>query len=131
MRKAGLLRIVTLIIGIIFLILGISGLLSNEVFGWFTTNSFQACIQILIAVAAFVSFAGKNYRPFLKFLGIILMLVGLIWFLGIGGDWLVRIFNINRPLAIFNLVIGLIVLVLALTLKSTQANHRSTIDIVF
>lgn len=131
MRKAGMLRIVTLLIGFFFLIQGISGLFSNEVFGWFTTNSFQASLQIIVAIAAFIFFAGKNYRLFLKFLGIILILVGLIWFWGIGGDWLIRIFNINKPLAILNLVVGLIVLVLALTFKSTQQHQRSSIDIVF
>lgn len=131
MRKASLIRVFTLLVGFFFLLLGIWGLFSDVVFGRFTTNSFLAGIQIALGVASLISFAARSYKPFLKYLGIILTLIGVIWFWGGGSDLLMRLFNINRSMAYFNLILGLIVLVLALTLKTSKQHQENSVDIVF
>jgi hypothetical protein len=131
MNRTNLLPILTVLLGIFFLTGGIWGLFSTEVFGTFRTNRFNATIQIILGISALVSATKGASRGFLKFLGILLILVGVLWFIGTGAETLVRILNVNRTVAFFNIGIGALALILANTIKSTQPHHQNSVDIIF
>lgn len=131
MSRKKLLPFITIIIGIFFLVAGIWGLFSTEVFSVLRTNRFNATIQIILGIAAIVSVYNGTTKGFLKFFGILLILVGVLWFIGGGADTLVRILNVNRSVAFFNIGVGLLALILASTVKPTQPHHHNSVDIIF
>lgn len=130
MRKLNLLKVLSIMIGILFLISGIWGFSSRIVFGMFTTNILHAIFQMIIGCAT-IFFASVGYcKLFLKILGSSMLLLGFSWFMG-GDQMLIQVFNTNRSFAFFNLLFGFLVLVLAITLKSAQSRQHNSVDIVF
>ena len=96
------------IVGIFLLIEGIWGLSSNVIFGVLTTNRFHAVVHILLGVASIVLGLGKRAKGYLLFLGILLLVVGILHFVPGASDAVHTIFNVNTTVAIFNIVIGIL-----------------------
>lgn len=103
-----------LIIGVLLLIEGIWGHLSDVVFGILTTNRTHAAIHVVLGlVGIFVALKG-GARQFCLFLGGLLLLVGVLRFVpGVSG-MIVSILNVNEAVACVNIVVGIIALVIGL-----------------
>jgi len=95
-------------IGIFLLIEGVWGLFSDVVFGIFTTNITHAVIHIILGILGVVLGFRKNAGGFCTFLGILLVLVGLFRFVSGTGEFLIKVLNINEPVAYLNIIVGLI-----------------------
>lgn len=100
-------------IGAFLLIEGIWGLTSPVVLGVLTTNTTHAIIHIALGLVGIVTGIRGTARGFCIFLGILLAGVGLLWFVPGANELLVRLLNVNRAVALFNIVVGVIALLFA------------------
>jgi len=66
MSRKKLLPFITIIIGIFFLVAGIWGLFSTEVFSVLRTNRFNATIQIILGIAQSFLFTTEQQKDFLN-----------------------------------------------------------------
>lgn len=96
------------IIGIFLLIEGIWGLSSDYVFGVLSTNRFHAVVHIILGILGIVLGLGKKAKGYLLFLGILLLIVGILHFVPGAAEALRTIFNVNTTVAIFNIVLGIL-----------------------
>jgi hypothetical protein len=102
-----------LIIGILLLVEGIWGLFSFKVFGALTTNPSHAVIHIALAVAALWAWRSGRACGYSTFLGILLLVVGILWFMP-GTQWvIIQFLNVNLAGAWVNIGIGLVALLCA------------------
>lgn len=102
-----------LAIGGFLLIEGIWGLFSPVVFGVLTTNVLHACIHIVLGLIGIYTGMKGGARQFSLYLGILLVAVGIMRFLPVLGDITVSLLNVNQAVAIFNIVVGIIALLVA------------------
>ena len=101
-------------IGILLLIQGIWNLLDPPFLGVFTSNILHAVIHILLGVIGIWTGWTSGAYGFCLFLGILLLGVGVLFYVqGIGGI-LESLFNLNSAVARLNIVIGAISLLFAL-----------------
>lgn len=103
-------------LGVLLLIEGAWGLFSDRVFGIFTTNRLHAVIHIALGVLGVVMGFRNNTRDYLRYVGSLLVAVGIVRFIPFVGDMVVRMFNVNFPLALFNIAVGLTCLSVSATL---------------
>lgn len=102
-----------LLIGAFLLIEGIFGLTSPVVFGVLTTNLTHAIIHILLGVVGIgLGWMGRA-RGYCIFLGILLLIVGLLRFVPGASEFVVRILNVNPAVAWLNIVVGAVALLVA------------------
>ena len=94
------------------LVEGIWGLVHPVVFGFLTTNRTHAVIHVLLALWGLKAAFTTGARSFLWALGVLLLLVGGLFFLPGGRQW-TDLLAVNRPGAVLNLLIGLIALLSA------------------
>lgn len=112
----------TVTLGLFLLIEGIWGFFSPVVFGVFTTNTMQAVIHLLLgAIGIFAGFFGRS-QGYLFFVGLLLVVVGVLWFLSGATELVVHLLNLNRAVAVLNVVIGIVSLALA---RPTSASADS------
>jgi len=96
-----------LCIGAFLLVEGIWGFFSPVVFGVLTTNTTHAVIHVILgAIGVWVGRGGGNARVYCTFLGVLLLVVGIAYFLPITGLLVQKIFNVNTAVAIVNLAVG-------------------------
>ena len=105
--------IFAIIIGVFLLIEGIWGEFSDVVFGVLTTNRVHATIHILLGIVGIYTGLKGGAKGFLIFLGILLAAVGALWFVPGLGELIVSILNVNRAVAVFNIIVGIASLVIA------------------
>jgi len=106
-----------IILGIFFLIGGIWGLFSDVVFGVFTTNLSHAVIHIIIGITAIGMGAIKLARIYCFVVAFVLLVVGILRFIPRADELVVTVFNVNMPLAYFNIVVGVFSLIVGLVRK--------------
>lgn len=103
-----------MIVSIFLLIEGIWGTVSPVVFGVFSTNLLHAIIHIVLGgVGLFLSLRA-NSVGFSIILGVLLLIVGLLYFVQRLQTDLVELLNINTNVAVFNIVVGLLCLAVAI-----------------
>jgi len=107
-------------VGAFLLIEGIWGLFSPVVFGVFTTNLIHACIHIVLGIIGLMVGVKGRARGFLLFLGVLLLAVGILWFVPGINQLIVTILNVNQAVAILNIVVGGLALLIALTDRSPR-----------
>lgn len=105
--------IYALLIGLFLVVEGIWGLTREVVFGILTTNLTHAIIHLVLGIVGiFVGGIGRA-RGFCIFLGILLLVVGLLRFLPGASELIVQILNVNIAVAWVNIVIGAIALIVS------------------
>ena len=119
----------TVTLGLFLLIEGIWGFFSPVVFGVFSTNTLHAVIHLLLgAIGIFAGSFGRS-QGYLFFVGLLLLVVGVLWFLSGATELVVHLLNVNRAVAILNVVIGIVSLVLArpasVSADSTAPFHQN------
>ena len=103
-------RRVATVIGVFLLIEGAWGLFSPVVFGVLTTNTLHAGIHILLGIAGLWMGRGDMARGYLTFVGTLLLVVGLLWFVPVVSGILGSVLNVSSTVAWFNIVVGIICL---------------------
>ena len=109
-----LIRRFATLLGIFLLIEGIWGLFSPVVFGVLSTNTTHAVIHIVLGVIGILTGRSDSARPYLMFVGALLILVGVLFFVPGASALVVSILNVNRAVAFFNIIVGVICLAAAL-----------------
>lgn len=103
------------IIGTFLLIEGMLGFSSPVVFGVFSTNRLHACIHIVLGcIGLFTRFRGGT-RTFALLVGILLIAVGVLYFIPGVSALIVSLLNVNTAVAVFNIVVGIVGVVVART----------------
>ncbi len=118
--KQSISSIFAIFIGIFLLIEGIWGQFSDVVFEILTTNRFHATIHILLGLVGIWTGIKGGSRSFLKFLGMLLTTVGIMWFVPSLSELVVNILNVNQNVAVFNIIVGIISLIIAFTSPRVQ-----------
>lgn len=103
----------TIALGLLLLVEGIWGLFNPLVFGVLATNTLHAIIHVALGIAGlWAGWAGRS-RGYLLFVGILLLAVGLLWFVPGPKDLIVRMLNVNQAVAWVNIAVGIVSLLLA------------------
>ena len=102
-----------LVIGAFLLVEGIWGLFSPVVFGVLTTNILHACIHIVLGILGFYTGMKGGARTYSLYLGVLLIAVGIMRFLPVLGDITVSLLNVNQAVAVFNIVVGVIAVMIS------------------
>lgn len=108
-----------LIVGVFLLVEGIWGEFSDVVFGVLTTNRLHATIHIVLGIVGIWTGMKGGAREFCIFLGALLLAVGVFRFVPVVGDLMVSLLNVNQAVAIFNIVVGIVSLLIAFTSRPT------------
>ena len=118
--KRSISSIFAIFIGIFLLVEGIWGQFSNVVFEILTTNRLHATIHIILGLVGIWTGIKGGSRSFLKFIGILLTAVGIMRFVPGLNDLVVNILNVNQNVAVFNIIVGIISLIIAFTSSRVQ-----------
>ncbi len=122
-RENGISGPYAIIIGIFLLIEGMWGEFSYVVFGVLTTNRTHATIHILLGLVGIWTGLKGGARGFCIFLGVLLIAVGVLRFVPGVGDLIVSLLNVNRAVAYFNIVVGVVSLVVAFVSRRSRATE--------
>ncbi|MEO7368705.1 MAG: DUF4383 domain-containing protein [Gemmatimonadaceae bacterium] len=110
------------ILGAFLLVEGIWGMFSPVVFGVLSTNWLHAGIHIVLGlIGIYVGMKG-GAKPFLTYVGALLIVVGVLRFVPGVNDFLVSLLNVNYPVAYFNIVVGIISIIIARTSRSAATS---------
>jgi Domain of unknown function (DUF4383) len=101
-----------MLLGAFLIIEGIWGLFSPVVFGVLSTNTLHAVIHIVLGIAGVLAGRGGFVRNYLLGVGGLLVVVGILRFIPGASDLVVSLLNVNVAVAYFNIVVGLISLVI-------------------
>ena len=106
-----------LVIGLFLVIEGIWELFSPVVFVVLTGNLLHGVIHIALGLIALYLGWNARARSFCILLGLLLLVVGGLWFVPGPKELVVQLLNVNQAVAILNLLVGSISLLLGLTTK--------------
>lgn len=95
-----------LLVGILLLTQGIWNLIDPPFLGIFTSTLLHAVIHIVLGIAGIWTAVRKGAYIFLIFLGILLLTVGLLYFVEPAKVILVDLFGVNDPVAWLNIALG-------------------------
>ncbi len=102
------------ILGVFLLIEGIWELFSPVVFGVLSGNVTHGIIHIVLGVLGLWTGTRGGARGFCIFIGLLLLVVGALWFVPSGHELIVRLLNVNQAVTFLNLIVGAIALLLGL-----------------
>ena len=92
---------------------GVWELFSPMVFGVFASNPLHGAIHIALGILGLL-LATRGHAPgFLTGLGILLLAVGVMWFIPLTRSLPEDLLNVNRAVAIFNVILGGVSLLVA------------------
>jgi len=114
-REGGISSTFATLVGAFLLVEGIWGMFSPVVFGVLTTNVLHASIHIVLGLIGIWTGMKGGSRGFLTFLGVLLLAVGVLRFVPVAGELLASLLNVNTSVALFNIVVGIVSLVVART----------------
>jgi hypothetical protein len=117
-------RAYTLVLGIFFLVDGVWGLFERVTFIVLTTNRLHAAIHIILGATGIWAARAGFVRPYLFWIGVILLSAGALWFVPTLSDVVVQLLNINHAVAVANITLG--VFSLALALRTTSVKNPDT-----
>ncbi|MDQ2665891.1 MAG: DUF4383 domain-containing protein [Gemmatimonadota bacterium] len=108
------------IIGVFLLVEGIWGLFSPVVFGVLTTNMLHASIHIVLGILGLYTGMKGGARAYALGLGVLLIAVGVMRFLPVVSALTVSLLNVNQAVAIFNIVVGVIAVMVSRSAAGTR-----------
>ena len=117
MKQSNLLSGYTIIISIFLIIEGIWGMFSTTVFGVLTTNTLHASIHILLGIIGIYTGLKGGARSFCIFFGSLVVLVGILRFVPGADDLVIKLLNVNVAVAYFNIIVGVISILIAMSAK--------------
>ena len=113
--------IFALLVGILLLLQGIWNLIDPPFLGIFTSNLLHAVIHVVLGIIGIWTGLRSGAYTFLIFLGILLLSVGLLFYVEAARELLVDLFNVNEAVAWLNIGIGsLSILAVMLSSKPPQ-----------
>src|SRR5687768_7268368 len=110
-----MIRPYTFLLSAFFLIEGIWGLFSSVVFGGLTTNTTHAVIHVLLGITGLLAWNFGNMRLYGTLVGLLLLVVGIMYFIPGTDNFTQRAFNLNRAGAYCNLAVGMLTLLVSRT----------------
>ena len=113
MIKAGIPRQFALLVGAFLIVEGVLELNHSTVFGVFATNTTHGVIHLVLGIVGLLAALKGRASQFLTFLGALLLLVGVLWFIPPTRSMPENFFNVNRAVAIFNVILGGVSLLVA------------------
>jgi uncharacterized membrane protein HdeD (DUF308 family) len=102
-----------ILIGVLLLIQGIWNLIDPPFLGIFTSNLLHAVIHIILGLAGIWYGRKGTAFGYCLFLGILLLAVGILYYIEVVGKILEELFNLNTPVVWLNIGIGLLSLFMA------------------
>lgn len=105
----------TFLISAFLLLEGVWRLFSPVVYGILPTNRAQAFIHLVLGVAGFVARRRGAIKGYFGFLGSLLVVVAVLWFVPVTRDVPEGLLKINLTVAMLNFAVGLIALAVAVT----------------
>lgn len=99
------------IIGIIVALAGIIGFFNNPVIGILETNTIQNVVYIILGLLILMS-TMKGHMMVTKIIGIIFAVLGILGFV-LSGDTVIGLVESTTNVNSFNLIVGIIVLLIA------------------
>ncbi len=106
-------NVFAIILGIFLLIEGFWGLFSPVVFGVLTTNLLHAFIHLFLGVTGIYLGTRNKARNFSMYVGLLLLLVGILFFVPATNEMVVNFLNVNKTAACINIAIGICAILLA------------------
>lgn len=107
-------RVLAWILALFLLVAGIWGFFSPVVFTFFTTNFVHACIETLLGLIG-LGVARHHARGYLLFVGSLLLVVGVLYFVPIASLYVTGLLAVNTYLAAFNIIVGGLCVILAMS----------------
>lgn len=95
-----------LLVGILLLLQGIWNLTDPPFLGIFTSNLLHAIIHVVLGIIGIWTGLRSGAYIFLIFLGILLLTVGILFFVESARELLVGLFNVNAAVAWLNIGVG-------------------------
>ncbi len=93
-----------LIVGALLIIEDICEHFTPVLFGLLTSNHLHGAVHILLGIVGLFTGLRGDARSFCFFLGALLLVVDLLWFLPATNELIVRLFSVNQPVTIMNLI---------------------------
>ena len=118
-------NVFSVVLGIFLLIEGGLGLFDPLVFGIFSTNLLHASIHLLLGTAGIFYGLRNRARNYSLYVGILLVVVGVFFFVPVIGPFITRILNLNQAVAIFNVVVGAAAILFAFLTPIRQVTGRT------
>ncbi|WP_029034153.1 DUF4383 domain-containing protein [Salinimicrobium terrae] len=95
-----------LLVGFLFLIQGIWNLIDPPFLEIFTSNLLHAIIHVVLGIIGIWTGLRSGAYIFLLFLGILLLTLGILYFLEPAKELLIELFNVNVAVAWLNIGVG-------------------------
>lgn len=105
-RTFTIVNLFALLVGILLLLQGIWNLIDPPFLGIFTSNLLHAIIHVVLGILGIWTGLNSGAYTFLIFLGIILLTVGILFFLQSAKELLIELFNVNIAVAWLNIGVG-------------------------
>ncbi len=102
------------LVGILFLVQGIWNLIDPPFLGIFTSNILHAVIHVALGITGIWTALRSGAYTFLIFLGILLLTVGILFFIETAGELIEELFRVNRPVALLNIGLGVLSLLVVM-----------------
>lgn len=99
--------------GVFYLVEGVWGLFSPVTFGILSTNLLHSIIHIGMGVTGIYLSRTVHARLWCNAVGSLVIPVGILYFVPIFNELLVKLFNLNGAVATFNIVAGATALLVA------------------
>ncbi len=107
-------NVFAIVLGIYLTIEGVLGLFNPLLFGLFSTNPLHSVIHMMLGVSGIYAGLRNHARNFSYFTGFLLLVVGVLYFVPPIEPLLVKLFNLNKAVAIFNIIVGIVALLFAM-----------------
>lgn len=115
------------LLGLFLIVEGVWGLFSPVVFGVLSTNWLHAVIHIVLGILGILAGRGRATRGYLIGVGVLLVVVGVLWFVPGISALIVSLLNVNFYVACFNIAVGLITLLIGVSTRPVVATSTSTV----
>lgn len=102
----------SILIGAFLLIEGFWGLFCDVVFWILTTNTIHAVIHIVLGICGITLGLKHMARSFCIFLGLLLVVVGILRFIPVANEFVITLLNVNVAVAYLNIIVGLLSLLI-------------------
>ena len=121
-------NIFAVILGLFLVIEGFWGMFSPIVFGIFTTNLLHATIHLLLGVTGIYLGTRNKARNFGLYVGVLLFVVGILYFIPAVDDLIIQLLNVNNAVAFLNIIVGILAVLFALltpkrAVDNSHAHH--------
>ncbi|MEO6406080.1 MAG: DUF4383 domain-containing protein [Ferruginibacter sp.] len=119
-------NVFAIVLGIFLVIEGFWGMFSPLVFGVFSTNILHAIIHLILGFTGIYTGLRNHARKFSLYVGILLLVVGVAYFIPGADDLVIKAFNVNNAVAYLNITVGVIAILFALlTPKKVVTQHHA------